>query len=62
MLDGSNAQHLMMALHELATNAVKYGALSSDDGKVELSWSASNGDLMFHCQEKDGPQVEAPKR
>jgi PAS domain S-box-containing protein len=61
-LDGNNAQQLVMALHELATNAVKYGALSTDDGKVGVSWSTTNGELVFHWQEKDGPPVEAPKR
>jgi two-component sensor histidine kinase len=51
-----------MALHELATNAVKYGALSNDDGKVDVSWSESNGELIFRWLEKDGPAVEEPKR
>lgn len=61
-LEGTRAQHLVMALHELATNAVKYGALSNDDGKVDVSWSERNGELIFRWLEKDGPAVEEPKR
>ena len=61
-LDGNNALHLTMALHELATNAVKYGALSNESGKVVISWSVANDGLVVAWQEKDGPTVEAPKR
>ena len=53
-----------LMLHELATNAVKYGALSSDKGRVELTWSVNNGNegprLKFNWREKDGPSVKKP--
>ena len=62
VVDGNNALHLTMALHELATNAVKYGALSNENGKVEISWSIVNDGLALSWQEKDGPTVVAPKR
>jgi len=61
-LDGVSAQPLVLALHELATNAVKYGALSNDAGRVEVSWSVSDKKLSFHWREKGGPSVEEPKR
>ena len=51
-----------MALHEPATNAVKYGALSNDDGKVDISWSVDDRSLFLSWQEKGGPAVVAPKR
>jgi PAS domain S-box-containing protein len=61
------AQHIGMALHELATNAAKYGALSTPDGKVRISWhmsSAQNGTEMCHLswEESGGPPVERPSR
>ena len=62
VVDGNNALHLTMALHELATNAVKYGALSNEKGKVEISWSIANDGLVLSWQEKDGPTVVTPKR
>jgi PAS domain S-box-containing protein len=55
---------LSMAVHELATNAVKYGALSSSDGSVELSWAVkTNGAaprLRLCWLEQNGPPVAKP--
>ncbi|ABC62688.1 sensory box histidine kinase [Erythrobacter litoralis HTCC2594] len=48
---------LGLALHELATNAVKYGALSVDAGRVEISWSREDGDVTLVWQEQGGPTV-----
>ncbi len=48
-----------MALHELCTNAVKYGALSSVTGKVKLGWSKHNGWLDMQWTEIGGPPVTA---
>ncbi|MGJ8560141.1 MAG: sensor histidine kinase [Litorimonas sp.] len=57
------AQAIGMALHELATNAVKYGALSNTTGKVDIHWtcgSASEGTFAMMWIETDGPRVVAP--
>jgi two-component sensor histidine kinase len=54
------AQGLALALHELATNAAKYGALSSAAGKVELSWQWSGELLILRWVESGGPPVTAP--
>jgi two-component system CheB/CheR fusion protein len=60
------AETLSLAIHELATNAVKYGALSQPSGSVDINWrfdeSASPPELIFDWQEKGGPQVKPPKR
>ena len=50
---------LMMALvvHELATNAAKYGALSSPAGKVSVNWALSNKTVSMEWRESDGPMV-----
>jgi PAS domain S-box-containing protein len=58
------AVNLAMALHELATNAAKYGALSSRAGRVELSWTVTNSDpvLDVHWRESNGPPVKKPER
>jgi len=53
---------LSMALHELATNAAKYGALGSPEGVVELSWRTEDGQLKLRWAERGGPQVTAPTR
>jgi two-component sensor histidine kinase len=67
--DGPNIQllpklALMMALlvHELATNAAKYGALSNPTGTVSISWSVLDSILEFHWSEKGGPTVSQPTR
>ncbi|WP_062113382.1 sensor histidine kinase [Aureimonas sp. AU40] len=62
-LSSQKALGLSLALHELATNAVKYGALSNDTGQVEIEWDAkSDGDFTFRWQESGGPSVEVPVR
>ncbi|HEX8471728.1 MAG TPA: sensor histidine kinase [Brevundimonas sp.] len=53
---------LVLALHELGTNAVKYGALSDPCGQVRLTWRIENGTAVFDWEETGGPHVEAPKR
>ena len=60
------AQALGMALHELATNAVKHGALANESGRIRLSWSIENGpaepEFRMSWSERDGPPVAAPQR
>ncbi|MFN3511899.1 MAG: sensor histidine kinase [Phenylobacterium sp.] len=54
---------LSMAFHELGTNAVKYGALSTGSGSVELTWQVAGGDqLRLEWRERGGPPVHAPAR
>ncbi len=66
ILTANQALLLAMALHEPATNAVKYGALSNDDGTVDLNWHVRRGQsgrvLTLAWREIGGPQVGAPQR
>lgn len=59
------AQSLGLALHELAVNAAKYGALSTPKGHVDVIWETSetpaNG-IVIRWMERDGPTVERPKK
>ena len=60
-LSPPSAQYLGMLVHELCTNAVKYGALSVEDGRVKLKWSVDdNGSLMLVWSEEGGPPVVEP--
>jgi two-component sensor histidine kinase len=63
-LDVSPKQALAisLALHELATNAAKYGALSRPGGRVDLRWEVQNGQLHLSWRETGGPQVVPPSR
>jgi PAS domain S-box-containing protein len=62
-LASRQALGLSLALHELATNAAKYGALSGDQGQVEIIWSvADDGEFHFDWTETGGPIVVAPTR
>ena len=59
------AQTLALVLHELATNAVKYGALSNETGVVSITWTPIEGDRlagMLKWVETGGPQVSEPER
>jgi two-component sensor histidine kinase len=56
---------LSLALHELATNASKYGALSAPEGRVELLWTIGEGEdrlLRLAWRESGGPPVAPPQR
>ncbi|MCB8840519.1 sensor histidine kinase [Aurantimonas sp. VKM B-3413] len=62
-LTAQQALGLSLAIHELATNAVKYGALSNERGSVRIAWSdAENGGLVFCWSEHDGPPVIVPEK
>jgi len=57
------ANAVSLALHELATNAVKYGALSVESGRVEVTWASSpDGGFVLRWVERGGPTVTAPTR
>jgi PAS domain S-box-containing protein len=63
LLEPDAAQTIAMTLHELATNAAKYGALSVVKGRVEVKWSiAADGRLILTWTEKGGPVVKKPTR
>ena len=53
---------LSLALHELATNATKYGALSRPEGRVCVEWGAQDGLLRVYWEESGGPRVAPPLR
>jgi PAS domain S-box-containing protein len=55
-----HALALSLALHELATNATKYGALSIPEGRVTLQWDAQEGMLQLDWEESGGPPVAPP--
>jgi PAS domain S-box-containing protein len=61
-LPPKHALALSMALHELATNATKYGALSRTEGRVTVQWRVQDDLLHLVWQESEGPAVVAPVR
>jgi PAS domain S-box-containing protein len=60
VLQPAAAQSLALALHELTTNAAKYGALSSLAGKLAVAWDLKDGDLFLNWTETGGPSVTEP--
>jgi PAS domain S-box-containing protein len=61
-LKPASAQAVGLALHELATNAGKYGSLSTDRGRVDVSWGSDGDTLTISWTEREGPRVSEPKR
>ncbi len=63
LLEPNTAQAIAVTVHELATNAAKYGALSVPNGRVALIWTyQADGPLKLQWSETDGPTVKAPTR
>ena len=59
----NNSLMLTMCLHELATNAVKYGALSNGSGRIHVGWQCQDGaTVRLSWQESGGPPVAPPTR
>jgi two-component sensor histidine kinase len=61
-LNATAAQGIGLALHELATNSSKYGALSTDKGHVDIHSGTEGDTFTMSWTERDGPPVSAPKR
>ncbi len=59
VLPVETATQLGLVLHELGTNASKYGALSTPAGKVAIVWTASHGRLRLTWREREGPRIDA---
>jgi two-component sensor histidine kinase len=63
LLEPNAAQAVAVTLHELATNAAKYGALSVPNGQLGLTWlHEAEGRLVLHWKEMGGPAVQMPTR
>ena len=56
------AQSLALVIHELVTNAAKYGALSSPAGRLNLVWQLDQNNLTVNWTETGGPEVKTPER
>jgi PAS domain S-box-containing protein len=61
-LNPASAQAIGLALHELGTNAEKYGALSTDTGDVDIGWGIDGDTLIMRWSEHGGPPVSMPTR
>jgi two-component sensor histidine kinase len=63
-LNANAVQNIGFALHELATNASKYGAIKSPQGRVLVTWRGPGDDGRIHMDwvERDGPLVQTPGR
>ncbi|WP_168990568.1 PAS domain-containing protein [Aureimonas flava] len=60
-LTAQQALGLSLAIHELATNAAKYGALANETGRVAMSWDVADGAFSFLWTETGGPPVGTPE-
>ena len=61
LLQPATAQAVALALHELATNAAKYGALSSEAGSLQVRWTFTDNSLSLDWRETGGPPAVAPQ-
>ncbi len=58
----SVAQNFALAIHEMATNAAKYGALSTPNGRLDVSWSLDGDRLVLRWNESSGPAAAKPQK
>lgn len=56
------AQNFALAIHEMATNAAKYGALSTPKGRLDVSWALEADRLVLRWKETGGPQASRPEK
>ena len=61
-LDPDSARHLILLVHELVTNAVKYGSLSRLSGRVLADWHEDGDAIVLTWKETGGPPIETPQR
>ena len=62
MLKPDTARHLILLVHELVTNAVKYGSLSRLSGRVLVDWREDRDTIVLAWKEISGPRIESPQR
>ena len=51
---------IALVLHELVTNAAKYGALTTDDGEIDVGWRHQDGSVLLHWAERRGRLIDSP--
>jgi two-component sensor histidine kinase len=61
VIDPETARHLILLIHELVTNAAKYGALSRLSGRIFVGWQVDDG-IVLNWKESGGPAVDLPQR
>jgi len=61
-LNAASAQAIGLAIHELTTNAGKYGALSKHPGGLDVGWGTDGDTFTMSWTERDGPQVSPPQQ
>jgi two-component sensor histidine kinase len=61
-LPADAARNLSLVFHELVTNAIKHGALSRPEGRIEISWSSDDTELTIDWVERGGPHTSPPEQ
>jgi two-component sensor histidine kinase len=59
-LDADAARNLSLVFHELVTNAIKHGALSQANGRIDIAWERTGEDLTIRWTERGGPETSPP--
>ena len=62
LLEPQTASHVALMLHELVTNATKYGAMACPLGRITIAWTVQNQELQLSWMERGGPPVVPPSR